>query len=108
MFNLLDTREDLNLKELFAYKVLEGLGVGAEVHFIDKHLGLRFIVYIASREIASFRTINEIESNETDDLCKYTTSVVQMLFLYTILNMGDHHSNNMGLGENGTPYIIDF
>lgn len=32
----------------------------------------------------------------------------QMLFLYTVLDMGDHHSANMGVDDKGHPYIVDF
>ena len=31
-----------------------------------------------------------------------------MLFLYTVLNMGDHHLGNMGVDSNGSPFIVDF
>jgi hypothetical protein len=34
--------------------------------------------------------------------------VVQMLALYTIMEMGDHHPGNMSVDATGSPFIIDF
>lgn len=87
---------------------LEQLGVGANVHFIPNEFGSRWILYIGSREIPNFKTIKELELLEPQTLVKHAKALVQMLSLYTILNMGDHHANNMGVDEKGCPYIIDF
>jgi len=81
-----DTHEDLDLKEMFAYKLLEKLGVGPEIHFIADELDSRWILYIASRDIPDFKTIKQIEWEE-DNLRKYVIPVAQMLALYTILDM---------------------
>jgi len=104
----LDTREDSDLKELFVYKLLEKLGVGAQVYFVPNELHSRFIVYIASREISAFKTLTEIEHIEEGDLSNHSTAVVKMLATYTILDIADHHSRNMGVDNNGFPYIVDF
>lgn len=94
------------------------LGVGAQIDFVTNGCGSRWIVYIASRQIEDFLTIESIEqkkreeeySNVADpiDLNKYVNPVVQMLSLYTIMEMGDHHQGNFGVNKAGLPFIIDF
>lgn len=113
-------RYNLNLNELFIYKLLERLGVGAQVEFVTNDCGSRWIVYIGSKRIDNFKTIGLIEemkkleetmiTKPTDsiDLSRYIKPVVQMLFLYTVLELGDHHQENMGINMDGLPFIIDF
>lgn len=103
----LDTREDLDVKELYVYTLLQRLGVGAEIHLIPNAQRSKWILYIGSREIVGFQTVNEIEIRNVD-LSPYVTPVIQMLTLYTVLNICDHHLLNMGLNEHKLPYIVDF
>lgn len=106
---ILDTRSDIDLKELFAYKVLQGLGVGADISFVPNHTASKWMVYIASKEIADFKTLGKLELLETEDkLQNYSSIIIQMLSLYSIMMMSDHHLGNMGIDECGKSYIIDF
>lgn len=93
---------------MFTYKLLEKLGVGPEIQFIANELSSRQILYISGRDIPNFKTIKEIESNEGNNLSKYAKVVAQMLSLYTVLDMIDDHSANMGVDINGSPFIVDF
>lgn len=76
--------------------------------------GSRWIIYIASEEIADFETIETIELKHaasldpTNDLQEYVDPIIQILALYTIMELGDHHSSNMGFGANYSPFILDF
>ena len=92
---------------MFAYKLLEKLGVGPEIHFIANQIDSRWILYIASRDIPDFKTIKQIEW-EQDDLRKYAKAVAQMLSLYTVLDITDNHWANMGVDIDGSPFIVDF
>ena len=93
---------------MFAYKLLEKLGVGPEIQFIANELDSRQILYIADTDIPNFKTIKQIEWKEEVDLSKYAKAVTQMLSLYTVLDMTDDHSANMGVDINGSPFIVDF
>jgi hypothetical protein len=57
-FQLLDVRYNLDLKELFVYKLLERIGVGAKIEFLTNGCGSRWIIYIVNKKIDNnFKTI---------------------------------------------------
>ncbi|KAI6201403.1 Ubiquitin-like domain-containing protein [Aphelenchoides besseyi] len=97
------TRYDIDLKELFVYKFLENLKIGAEIHFIGNEAFSKWIIYIASREIPAFKTLELVELME-ENVNEYSKCVVQML----VLMLGDHHTANLGVDGAGNPFIVDF
>lgn len=67
----------------------------------------KWIVYIASKEIPGFRTLEFIEHSQ-EFVDEYSTAVVQMLCVYSVLMLADHHSANMGFDSSQKPFIVDF
>ncbi|CAJ0579164.1 unnamed protein product, partial [Mesorhabditis spiculigera] len=103
------TRCDTDLKELFIYKFLEELQMGAEIHFIIDEADSRWMIYIGSREISGFQTLERLEREQPPEaLEQYSKGVVQMLFVYSVLMLGDHHKANMGFDGADRPFIVDF
>lgn len=82
--------------------------MGAEIQFISNESFSRWIIYIASREIPSFSTLEVLELTEPETLQRYSKSVVEMLCVYSILMLADHHTANMGFDSALNPYILDF
>jgi hypothetical protein len=108
-------RYNVDLKELFVYKLLEKLGVGAKITFLTNSCGSRWTIYIASEKIANFKTIEMIEQTHANnklakstDLEKYVNPAIQMLALYTIMELSDYNSDNIGIDADGSPFILDF
>jgi hypothetical protein len=94
---------------------LDSLGVGAKITFLTNCCDSRRIIYIASEEIADFNTIEMIEQKHANnelakstDLQNYVDPVIQMLALYTIMELGDHHLDNIRVDADGSPFILDF
>ncbi|CAD6194366.1 unnamed protein product [Caenorhabditis auriculariae] len=102
------TRYDTDLKELFIYTFLEELKMGAQIHFINNEIFSKWIIYIASKEIPTFKTLEFLELTQPETLQEYSKSVAEMLFVYTVLMLGDHHTANMGFDNARNPFIIDF
>ncbi|CAI4220970.1 unnamed protein product, partial [Auanema sp. JU1783] len=102
------TRLDIDIKELFIYTFLEALRMGAEIQFINNESFSKRIIYIASREIPSFQTLKFLELTEPEALQRYSKSVVEMLSVYSILMLADHHTANMGFNSALNPFILDF
>lgn len=82
--------------------------MGAEVHFIENESFSKWIIYIGSREIPGFKTLEFVELTEPQNVNEYSKFVVQMLFVFSILMLGDHHTANLGVGSAGNPFIVDF
>lgn len=108
MHKISDTRYDIDLKELFVYKFLEELKIGAEIHFIDNEAFSRWIIYIGSRELSGFKTLEFLELAQPETLEEYSKPVVEMLFVFSVLMLGDHHIANMGFDGTLNPFIVDF
>ncbi|CAD6190752.1 unnamed protein product [Caenorhabditis auriculariae] len=56
-------REPLNMIELFVYKLLEVMNIGAMIYFIPNLVASNKIVYICSREICGFKTLAMLEKH---------------------------------------------
>ena len=66
------------------------------------------MVYIGSQEIPNFKTLVFVELSEVQNIKEYSNFVVQMLFIYSILMLGDYHAANMGLDNCNNSFIVDF
>ncbi|CAD6190588.1 unnamed protein product [Caenorhabditis auriculariae] len=99
---------DIDIKELFVYTFLEALKMGAEIQFISNELFSRWIIFLASREVPNFSTLEVLELTEPESVQRYSKSVVEMLCAYSILMLADHHTANMGFDSELNPYILDF
>uniref|UniRef100_A0A8R1DZW1 Ubiquitin-like domain-containing protein n=1 Tax=Caenorhabditis japonica TaxID=281687 RepID=A0A8R1DZW1_CAEJA len=103
-----NSRYDIDLKELFVYTFLYKLKMGAEIHFINSEIFSRCIIYIASSEITGFNTLEFLEMNHPQALKEYTKFVNQVLLVYSVLMLGDHHTANIGFDCGFNPFIVDF
>ncbi|XP_055325863.1 uncharacterized protein LOC129579720 [Sitodiplosis mosellana] len=93
------TSDDTSLCELFAYKVLQIIGVGPLVHFIPKVHNSTFELYIATADIPGFRTAAKR---------RYFEEIGKLDYLKEILQLIDVHQSNYGSDENGKLWIVDF
>uniref|UniRef100_A0A1I7TIC9 PI3K/PI4K domain-containing protein n=1 Tax=Caenorhabditis tropicalis TaxID=1561998 RepID=A0A1I7TIC9_9PELO len=100
-------QEGLDIRELFVYRLLERLGVGATIQFPTSTVGSKCFMYIAGLQIPNFKTLDEVEREE-DDYAHYVHPAIQMLTLFAVLSIGDRHSKNVGVGNDKSPFIIDF
>ena len=107
-FKITDTHQNLDLKELFVYKFLQDLKIGAEVQFVESKLFTKWIIYLASREVSGFRTLERVELLDPQSVPTHSKAVVQMLVVFSILVLNDHHAANLGLDGSGNPIIVDF
>ncbi|EFO99406.1 hypothetical protein CRE_22328 [Caenorhabditis remanei] len=103
-----NTRYNIDLKELFVYKFLQELIMGAVIDFVHGEIYSRRIVYIASKEIAGFKTLDYIRLAQPGTVEEYIECVNQMLFVYSVLMLEDHHTANMGCDNGHNPFIVDF
>ncbi|KAF1749317.1 hypothetical protein GCK72_025784 [Caenorhabditis remanei] len=103
-----NTRHNIDLKELFVYKFLQELNMGAVIDFVHGEIYSRRIVYIASKEIAGFKTLDYIQLAQPGTVEEYIECVNQMLFVYSVLMLEDHHTANMGCDNGHNPFIVDF
>lgn len=101
------SRSEIDLRELFIYKLLESVECGAKVRFATSSIGSKSVIYICSMEVPGFETFKEKEEKETN-LSNYTKPAVHILTLFTVLNLSDCHSENVGTDEHNSPFVIDF
>ncbi|KAI6172207.1 hypothetical protein M3Y98_00947700 [Aphelenchoides besseyi] len=96
-----------NMIELYCYKVLEAIGVGAKVTFFRNLVESRLIIYIASRLLPNFTEMGKILHSDFDPE-QVRRSLVQIHFLSSFLSLGDMSNANIGLNTDGSPVIVDF
>ncbi|CAI4222806.1 unnamed protein product [Auanema sp. JU1783] len=96
---------DLDLIELYCYKLLESIGVGSKIAFIPNFFAPKSNVYIGSEWLADFQSFNSIKQVNTTEV---SHAVVQIYFLAVFLSLGDMHDDNFGINANSDPIILDF
>ncbi|CAI5456120.1 unnamed protein product [Caenorhabditis angaria] len=87
---------NINLIEMFLYKLFESINIGSKITFIPNCVLSKSIIYIASEWIPNLKTINDIHE---DDLGNLTEEIVQLHFLAVFLTLGDLHEENFGFFE---------
>ncbi|EGT36628.1 hypothetical protein CAEBREN_31136 [Caenorhabditis brenneri] len=95
-------RKTPDLREMFAYRFLEVIGVGPTVYF-PYYDGSKFIHYIATKEVMQFTMFNDIK-----DLGLKKKVVVESYLLSLLIGVRDLNEGNIGSNEDSTVSIIDF
>ncbi|CAI4226058.1 unnamed protein product [Auanema sp. JU1783] len=109
-------RGPLNMIELFLYKLLEEMNIGAVIDFIPNLVSSSKIVYICSEEVPGFRTLAMLEKEwdnferkivkQKEEISK---AIIQISLLAQILGLDDLNAENIGFIENTfSLYIVDF
>ncbi|CAB3402095.1 unnamed protein product [Caenorhabditis bovis] len=99
------SRWNLDLIELYCYKLLDSIGVGPNIVFIPNCVASKTILYIGSKWLADFQSFNSTEEVNTTEI---SHAVVQIHFLAVFLSLGDMHEENFGINESCHPIILDF
>ncbi|CAR98831.1 Protein CBG25851 [Caenorhabditis briggsae] len=102
--------------ELFIYKLLEVMNIGAVIDFIPNLVSSNKIVYICGEEVSGFRTLAMLEKEWDNYECKIvkqkeeiSKAIIQISLLAQILGLGDLNAENIGFIENTSSlYIVDF
>ncbi|EFO84376.1 hypothetical protein CRE_19907 [Caenorhabditis remanei] len=89
-------------REMFAYRLLEVIGVGPVV-FFPFYDGPTNIHYIATEEVEEFKELDKI-----DDVVLQKKLVVEVYLLSLILGIRDLHEGNIGSTREKALSIIDF
>jgi hypothetical protein len=105
----------IDMRELFCYKLLELIGVGATIDFIPNTLGSKLVIYIGSKWINNFVPFRQAQNSgenvptsmATLEKSSIQRALVQIQFLGCFLKLVDLHGDNMGMRDN-RPVIIDF
>ncbi|KAF1762851.1 hypothetical protein GCK72_011114 [Caenorhabditis remanei] len=95
-------QNELDLREMFAYRLLEVIGVGPVV-FFPFYDGPTNIHYIATEEVEEFKELDKI-----DDVVLQKKLVVEVYLLSLILGIRDLHEGNIGSTREKALSIIDF
>ncbi|CAD6198018.1 unnamed protein product [Caenorhabditis auriculariae] len=99
------SRWNLDLIELYVYKLLESIGLGPKIVFIPNCVASTSILYIGSEWLAHFQSFNSTEQVTTTEV---SHAVVQIHFLAVFLSLGDMHEENFGINASSDPIILDF
>ncbi|CAJ0578876.1 unnamed protein product, partial [Mesorhabditis spiculigera] len=91
-----------DLREMFAYRLLELIGVGPAVVF-PFSTASTYIHYIATKEVNEFTELHKIE-----DLNLQKKIVVEAFLLQLILGIRDLNEGNIGSNMKKTLSIVDF
>uniref|UniRef100_A0A1I7U8H9 Ubiquitin-like domain-containing protein n=1 Tax=Caenorhabditis tropicalis TaxID=1561998 RepID=A0A1I7U8H9_9PELO len=92
--------QNADLREIFAYKLLELIKLGPKVHFVPNiHYSLLGL-YISTEEVIGFRQADEVEMSDDQ--------MSERELIRRILVLKDLHSANYGVDSNGKLSIIDF
>lgn len=95
--------QSCDLRELFAYKLLELINIGPKVHFYPNFHYSGFGLYIATEDISGFR-------QEADIPDKNDNRMAQLELLSRCLYLKDLRNNheNYGADDQGNLQIVDF
>ncbi|XP_031616782.1 uncharacterized protein LOC116336791 [Contarinia nasturtii] len=93
--------QNVDLGEIFVYKLLDLIKVGPTVHFLPNIQKSRFGLYIATEDVKGFRQRSDIQKMNDREKLKCE-------LLSNILILTDLHSENYGIDGEGNLSIIDF
>ncbi|CAD6199796.1 unnamed protein product [Caenorhabditis auriculariae] len=91
-----------DLREMFAYRLLEHIGVGPLV-FFPFYDGSTYIHYIATKEVKEFKELDKLQ-----DVVLQNEVVVEAYLLSLILGIRDLNEGNIGSTKEKALSIIDF
>ncbi|CAP25726.2 Protein CBG05181 [Caenorhabditis briggsae] len=96
----MSSRQNVDLRELFIYRLLFQIGVGPAVHIVPNLHTSSIGVYIATLEVANFNSSHVINLP--------LKAEIMLDLIIRLFNVSDLHGDNYGLDSNGNLSIIDF
>ncbi|CAI2340603.1 unnamed protein product [Caenorhabditis sp. 36 PRJEB53466] len=93
-------KQNADLREIFAYKLLELIKLAPKVHFVPNVHYSMLGLYISTEEVIGFRQADEVDMSDDQ--------MSERELIRRILVLKDLHSANYGVDVNGKLSIIDF
>eukprot|EP00128_Syssomonas_multiformis_P018239 Colp12_sorted_trinity150504_noHs@30848 len=105
------SQEPADAKELFIYRLLNLMGIGPEVHFVQTLHTSKKVVYIATKDVgteeAGLVLLSDIMDTAVDSV--KTTALLQLDLVSRLLCLRDCATNSSNCGLVGAkPVIVDF